>query len=844
MRKKLVVAGLASLVFGIVVACGTEGESHFVELADAGPDGSSGNVPNFSTDGSSGSSSGDPDGSLGTCAAGCAQGAHCKYGVCVPDLGSCTTNDTCPGDSYCDPSDHTCVPYGVPEGKINDPTCTRSPLPGVVTPTVQCEWSAPSDTATKDFVNVYTTPVVADLNLDLDPNKLQPSVVVTTWKLGDNDDRVGMLRVFDGRTCKEQMRIGGPDDPEVDANRVGYGTQLAIGDLDGDLGQKHGHPEIVALHRLLPLDVSLTTPKLNVIAYAIDSSAVETGGKPKLVRKWVGKDCANGDTPLEFGSNSDNYGPNIWDIDDDGNPEVIVDKNVFDGKTGCLLNPVSPGTAQYEPFLNHGAITTVADVDLDGQPDLVRADGVYGWDKTAKNWVLKPYFVQNATTQKHGHIAVADLGFYSDIPGHTKTEKFPEIIIVSPESPLAGTDTTGTVRVQDLRGNIVFGPVPIFTTEADDSKKAYNGGHGGPPTASDFDGDGQVEFAAAANAYYTIYDPDCEGVPKAGGDGAVSATARPGGKCIRADYMKNLDDTKLPLQKGILWAQPSSDYSSSETGSSIFDFNGDGKSEAVYRDECYLRVYEGATGNVIFSAPASSGTGQEYPVICDADGDFATEIVVTRANNGPDCPAQDPLASPDAGAPAFSKKGGFMILRDPLDRWLASRPVWNQHAYSITNVNDNASIPKASDVKRNWEQPGLDNFRQNTQGTLSSLALADLTAQISDLSQLCSNTSGTIPLSARVCNRGTNPVQDGVTIAFYGAPKNTSSFDAAGAKLICEDVTKTLLDIGQCTTINCTGTVPTDVDVYVVTDPAGKVADCHPGNNNGASARVLCPVVK
>ena len=32
-------------------------------------------------------------------------------------------------------------------------------------------------------------------------------------------------------------------------------------------------------------------------------------------------------------------------------------------------------------------------------------------------------------------------------------------------------------------------------------------------------------------------------------------------------------------------------------------------------------------------------------------------------------------------------------------------------------------------------------------------------------------------------------------------------------------------------------------DVFVVTDPAGKVADCHPGNNNGASARVLCPVV-
>jgi hypothetical protein len=95
------------------------------------------------------------------------------------------------------------------------------------------------------------------------------------------------------------------------------------------------------------------------------------------------------------------------------------------------------------------------------------------------------------------------------------------------------------------------------------------------------------------------------------------------------------------LPDGILWAKLSQDYSSSETGSSIFDFNGDGASEVVYRDECYMRVYDGSSGSVLFSAPASSGTGQEYPVVADVSGTFTTQIVAPRAANGGNCPSPE-----------------------------------------------------------------------------------------------------------------------------------------------------------------------------------------------------------
>jgi hypothetical protein len=286
------------------------------------------------------------------------------------------------------------------------------------------------------------------------------------------------------------------------------------------------------------------------------------------------------------------------------------------------------------------------------------------------------------------------------------------------------------------------------------------------------------------------------------------------------------------LPDGILWAQLSQDFSSSGTGSSIFDFDGDGKAEAVYRDECYLRVYEGHSGRVIYSAPASSGTGFELPVIVDVDGDFATEIVVPRSAGGPDCPEFDPLFPASTG---FVKQGGFAILRDPEDLWAASRPIWNQHAYSITHITDDGQVPKSSQMLPNWTQPGLNNFRQNTQGDLGVLNIADLTVVLSNVAGLCAGQSGTITLEARVCNRGTNPVQDGVTVQFLEGDT------AQQATLVCETQTSKLLKPGECEEISCAGDLSGQADVYVIVDPEGTIADCHPGNNEGAGALALCP---
>ncbi|MBX3251540.1 MAG: hypothetical protein KF901_30455 [Myxococcales bacterium] len=739
----------------------------------------------------------------GPCGPACRPPARCRFDTCVPDLGTCDSNDDCPGDSYCS-GEGECLPYGVPPDVLFDPDCQRRDVLEEVLPVTQCEWTGPGPGDPEPrSASIYTAPIVVDLNLDEDPGRLQPSIVVTTFYsdsslgAGAARQRVGMLRVFDGRTCEEQLHFGGPGD---EGNAPGYGTQWVAIDLDDDVATG-GRPELVGLHRV---PVSAVEPPLSVYAVKIDL----IDGVPTPRRLWYGRDCATGE-PIRFATNGANYGPGAFDVDDDGRPEILVGTMVFDHE-GCLLNTPEPQDLGPEIYVVHGPMHTVADVDGDGRVELVTGTRIAEWDSTLNEWVDEPYFAPTAALQT-GHVALVDLGQYSELPGVPTPNTLPEVVVVSAASFNAGTSSTGTIRVQTLDGRIVFGPQPLYF---DPAIHGF-GGKGGPPTASDFDGDGQVEFAAAAGDFYTVYDPDCDGTPD------ESPAERPGGRCDRSAAMAGMPN-------GVLWAQRSQDRSSNATGSSVFDFNGDGRAEAVYSDECFTRVYDGRTGEVIFSGSGSSGTGYELPVIVDVDGDFATEIVVARTLRS-GCPAFDPLFGAGDEIP-FVNAAGFIILRDPEDRWAASRPIWNQHAYSVTHVTDDGRVRRTRDWPQNWLQPGLNNFRQNVQGDVGLLDIADLTVVFFELDELCrTELPADLTLRARVCNRGTNGVGDGVLVHF-----------AEGERLVCETETTRLLRPGECEEVRCEGNVTSAEDLVVRVDPNEEVADCRPGNDEGVPAARLC----
>jgi hypothetical protein len=50
-------------------------------------------------------------------------------------------------------------------------------------------------------------------------------------------------------------------------------------------------------------------------------------------------------------------------------------------------------------------------------------------------------------------------------------------------------------------------------------------------------------------------------------------------------------------------------------------------------------------------------------------------------------------------------------VRDADDRWVPARRIWNQHAYHVTNVREDGTIPQFE--KPSWEL--LNTFRTQAQ---------------------------------------------------------------------------------------------------------------------------------
>ncbi len=195
----------------------------------------------------------------------------------------------------------------------------------------------------------------------------------------------------------------------------------------------------------------------------------------------------------------------------------------------------------------------------------------------------------------------------------------------------------------------------------------------------------------------------------------------------------------------VLWTAAVTDLTGA-TGASIFDFEGDGVPEVVYIDEVEILVFDGPTGTLKYhNDEHSSNTMWDYPVIADVDGDDRAEIVVCH------------------NSLMFKALSVFGALDD---NWAPSRPVWNQHAYSIGNVNDDLSIP---------DEPPPSFTDHNTwhsalATTWDALGI-DLWAEI--LEVCCEEDQ--VFVTVRVLNRGYEDVDAGVKIALYAVGDGLST---------------------------------------------------------------------
>lgn len=464
----------------------------------------------------------------------------------------------------------------------------------------------------------------------------------------------------------------------------------------------------------------------------------------------------------------------VGDIDADGRPEIIAvhesgnsliafeDDGSFKWRSPALPNDIRWGGA------------SLADLDADGVPEVIvgcavlEHTGKLRWTAPAHargcgdNGVGPLSLVADLDMDGSPEIVAGRMAYRADgkvywtakapndgfnALGNFDDDPYPEVVLVS----------NGQVFLFEHDGKPKWGPVTLPGGKLK--------GGGGPPTVADVDGDGRPEIGVAGGRAYTI----------------IETNGR------------------------IKWTQTTQDFSSSRTGSSVFDFEGDGQAEVVYGDEERLRIYRGVDGLVLWWVPRTDGTTYDMPLVVDVDGDGNAEIVVV-ANNL--------LGS---GTP------GIRVYGDANDSWVPTRRIWNQHTYHVGNINDDGSIPPV-------ETPSWlthNTYRLNLPPAGKPFAAPDLSAS----RLLSTELAGAVTLSARIGNGGAQVAGAGLPVSFYAGDPG------AGGKLIGTVPLPRSLDPGAWDDLSVVWrSAPVGVtEVYVVADDDGKgqgqANECDETNN-------------
>jgi len=308
------------------------------------------------------------------------------------------------------------------------------------------------------------------------------------------------------------------------------------------------------------------------------------------------------------------YSIHFADFNHDGNAELYFRNKIFNATTGVkLLDILEPSGCN--PGNVNCARSTVTAADLLPSPSLELASGnrVYEIQLINPNGEAgNSYVVHEAAPEVEDGSSVV-----ADIDG----DRLPDIVVYR-----YGRNRPPYLAVWNPRtGALIANGVPGVD-------------RGGMPSIADLDGDCIPEIAV-------VYQDELR-VFKYNGTTSLDIIHR------------------IPLQEN-----------SGFTSVSFFDFNQDGYPEIVCKDEVRLMIISGLTGQVLSEFALSHGTGDEYPIIADIDGDGEAEILVSGYLPGD--PVYRLFCFESAGSP-----------------WAPARSVWNQYGYHVTNVNDDMTIPR------------------------------------------------------------------------------------------------------------------------------------------------------
>jgi len=500
--------------------------------------------------------------------------------------------------------------------------------------------------------------------------------------------------------------------------------------------------------------------------------------------------------------------PAVGDIDMDGLPEVVAQTPnkslvaIDDDGTPLWVSDSFAGSE------NSGSVA-IANMDGEGAPEIVFGAAVYAADGTL-------LWEGGAGIGRDGQGPISCI---ADLDNDGRPEVIGGNTAYQTTGTVAGADFTGSILWQASVGDGRCG-VADFDADQQPEVILVRGGNvyaidgltgaviaqtnlpgssdrGGAPNIADFNGDGNPDIGTAGSTRYVVFE---------------------------------FDGTAF----NELWRAVTEDDSSRVTGSSVFDFDGDGRNEVIYNDEKFIRIYPGVEPDcelnppgplcdgimddteVLFKDPNTSRTRTEYPVVADVDGDFKAELVFSTNS--------------DIG---WGLDAGIEVWGDELDNWVSTRPIWNQHSYHITNVGIDGSIP--TQENSSWLFPASDPYnayRRNVQGASDfcapDLRPFDLRAE--------GGQCPTLVLSVDVVNLGCLGVGPGVEVSFYeetlgylGTAQTTGPIPAGGKETVT-------LDSGQSTA---------DPVVWAVVDDdgtgTGSLNECD--EDNASPHKSVCETV-
>lgn len=494
--------------------------------------------------------------------------------------------------------------------------------------------------------------------------------------------------------------------------------------------------------------------------------SVSAGGVQSLTYKWKSSTqfiytiytTSTNSSYTVGGMNIHANGPTVGfaDFNKDGVPEVYVGNKIFDVETGAYLcggDVTHRGFSIQNNIYGSGAVVSVAlDYDLDGNTELVCGNAIYKptYDSGTDTWTMpKVKTITPPTVStgawEDGQVSIVDMN----------NDGYPDALIQTTRR--ISTRAEFLVYGWDMKNNTI-----LFRYHKTGAATAASRGVGTRSVAfiGDIDGDGKPEIAFIE-----------EELPQAEAKEAW----------LKAFKLPTVLGPTASLEA--FWSMKITE-AGGRTGISLFDFNLDGISELLYRDEVQLRIIDGSlkkkpTPYNLAAIPSTSATTWEMPIVLDVDGDGAAEII---------------CAGGEASEP-WAVNGKMKIFKSGnASQWAPARTVWNQYAYNPTFVNEDLTIP-IYPVNPSASFYGADgtirrpfnNFLQQapimTGEGVSLQTAPNLNFDANyQLTLYFNETTGAATVSCSVMNAGDFPFTGAITLQLYTYDGATTTYTKIGTQ--------------------------------------------------------------